>query len=95
MLALTILLFGLLIMLVMVVVLLLISNLAGLLSLVIPVMPMLMMIGSGMLSLIELLLFLGGPEDRRLAIKDLKYLGTTFIISGALWWISTHFLWQL
>lgn len=95
MLALTILLFGLLVMLIMIVVLLVASGLYSLLGLVIPVVPLLMTIGSFLLGMVELLLFLGGPDDRKLAKRDLTYLGTTFVISGALWWLSTHFLWHL
>lgn len=95
MLALSILLFGLLVMLIMVVVLLVASGLHSLLVLVVPVVPLLMMIGSFCLGSIELLLLLGGPNDRRLAKRDLAYLGTTFVLSGSLWWVSTHFLWRL
>ena len=95
MLALTILLFGTVVLLIMVVVLVTVFGLVSLLSLVVPVVPLLVMIGSALLGLIEMLLFFGGPEDRRLAKRELVYLGMTFAISGVLWWISTHFLWRL
>jgi len=70
-------------------------GLVSLLSLVVPLIPLLAMVGSVVLGLIDLLLFFGGPEDRRLAKRDLGYLAITFVVSGVLWWVSTHFLWRL
>lgn len=92
MLALTILLFGLLVTLIMVVVLLFVTHAFNLLSLVIPMVPLLLMIGSGLLGTIELLLLAGGPEDRKLAKRELKWLWSTFIISAVVWRVSAFFL---
>lgn len=95
MLALTILLFGLLVMLIMAVVLLLITHTMNLLGLVIPMVPLLLMIGSGLLGTIELILLFGTAEDKKLAKRELKWLWGTFLISGVLWQISTLFLWKV
>ena len=94
MLALTILLGGLVILLILTVVLLFVMGLASLLTVIIPLVPMLMMIGSGLLGLIELLLLFGGREDRRLAKRELKWLAGTFVISAALSVVSWMFLWR-
>jgi hypothetical protein len=95
MIILTFLLIVLAIMVVFVVVFFTATGLTNLLPLIIPTIPLLAMMGSGMLGLIDMLLFFGGPDDRRLARTELKYLGMTFVFSGALWWASTHFLWGL
>lgn len=93
--ALTILLLMLVVMLVTVIILFVWMGLTNLLSIVIPLVPLLAMMGSGMLCLIELLLFFGGPADRKLARTELVYLGMTFIVSGAMWWLTTHFMWHI
>ena len=31
---------------------------------------------------------------RRLAKKELNYLGLAFVLSLTLWWVSTQFLWK-
>jgi hypothetical protein len=95
MLVLTILLFGLLVMLALAVVLIVSSGLYSLLPIVIPVVPLLLMVGSGLLGLIELLLLFGGPEERRHAKRELVYLGATFAVSGLLLWVTTRLLWRL
>ena len=95
MLALTILLFGLVIFLVMATVLFIVFGMTNLLSLVVPVIPLLAMIGSGMLGFIELFLLFGKQDDRRLAKRELAYLGSTFVISAALWWVCSYFLLKL
>jgi hypothetical protein len=53
------------------------------------------MIGSGMLGFIELFLLFGNQDDRRLAKRELAYLGSTFVISAALWWVCSYFLIKL
>ena len=95
MLALTILLLGLLVMLIMVGVLLVVSGLYSLLGPVISLIPLLALVGSFSLGAIEILLFFGTPDDRRVAKRDLRYLGATFVISGLLFWVSTFLLGKL
>lgn len=95
MLALTMLLLGLVVVSIMVTVLFVWWGMTNLLTLVIPLIPLLAMVGSGMLGIIELLLFFGNSEDRKIAKTDLKYLGATFVISGILWWLITKFLLSL
>jgi hypothetical protein len=92
MLALTILLLGLLVMLIMVAVLLVFSGLYSLLAPVISLIPLLAMVGSFFLGAIEFILFFGTPDDRRIARRDLRYLGATFVVSGVLFWVSTLLL---
>jgi len=92
MIPLAILIFGLLIVLVISSVLLLISGMRPLLTWVIPAIPMLAMIGSGILILIEMLLFLGGKDDRRTAVRDLQLLIPTCMLSAVLWLISAFVL---
>jgi hypothetical protein len=95
MLALTILLFGLIVFLVMATVLFVVCRLTNLLALVVPVIPLLAMVGSALLGLIEMFLFFGKSEDRRLAKRELAYLGATFAISAILWWVCSYFLLKL
>lgn len=95
MLALTILLLGLLVMLVTVIVLFLVAGLGNLLPLVVPMIPLLVVIGSFLLGMADLLLLFGNADDRRIAKRDLTYLGITFVVSGALFWGSTFLLWNL
>jgi uncharacterized membrane protein HdeD (DUF308 family) len=92
MVALEILLIGLLVMLIMVGVLLLFSGLYSLLPPVIALVPLLALVGSFVLGAIELLLLFGASEDKRVAKRDLRYLGATFVISGVLFWLSTLLL---
>ena len=89
MLALTILLLGLLVMLIMVGVLLVFSGLTSLLAPLIALVPLLAIFGSFCLGAIELLLFLGTPDDKRIAKRDLRYLGATLVVSAILFWLST------
>lgn len=92
MLALTILLLGLLVMLIMVGILLVFSGLSSLLAPMISLIPLLALVGSFFLGVIEFLLFFGTPDDRRIAKRDLRYLGATFAVSGVLFWLSTLLL---
>jgi hypothetical protein len=92
MLALAILLGGLVVLLVLAVVLLIMTGYTSLLTLIIPLVPLLMMVGSGLLGLIEVLLLFGGKDDRRLAKRELKWLAGTFLVSAALWAVSSWFL---
>ena len=94
MLALTILLLGLVVVLIMVTVLMVVFHMANLLVLIIPLIPLLMMIGSGVLGLIELFLFLGSSDDRKIAKRDTKWLFATFVVSGVLLWVSSLLLWK-
>lgn len=71
------------------------TGLANLLPLVIPMVPLLAMIGSGLLGLIDMLLFFGGSDEKKLARTELTYLAVTFVFSGVLWWASTHLLWGI
>jgi hypothetical protein len=66
---------------------------AEMLGWILPWAPMLVMIGTFLLIMTELLLFFGGKEDRRTAWRDLGYLFPTFLVSGALWYLSQHYLW--
>ncbi len=95
MVVLTILLTLLVVMLIMVMVLFIATGLTSLLSLIIPAIPLLAMLGSFVLALIELLLFFGNKDDRRLAKRELGYLGATFVVSGVLLWASTYLLWRV
>ncbi|MCE5198939.1 MAG: hypothetical protein ABFD54_14425 [Armatimonadota bacterium] len=66
---------------------------AHILPTIVPLAPWLVAAGSVMLILTECLLFFGGKEDRRAALRDLGYLFPTFLISLGLWWLASHFLW--
>ena len=63
------------------------------LTAVAPMAPGLVMVGTLMLILTELLLFLGGKEDRRTAARDLPCMVLVLIVSGALWYVSQQLLW--
>ena len=60
---------------------------------IVPMAPGLVMLGTFLLILTELLLFLGGKEDRRAARRDLGYLFPTLIVSGILWYAAQKLLW--
>jgi hypothetical protein len=59
----------------------------------IPLAPGLVTLGCIFLILSELLLFFGNREDKKTAIKDLKFLFPTLIIFGFLWYLSQYLLW--
>jgi hypothetical protein len=59
----------------------------------VPLAPWLVMLGTLLLSLTELLLFLGNKEDRKTAVRDLGYLVPTCLLSAALWYGLQHYLW--
>ena len=63
------------------------------LTAVVPMVPGLVMVGTFLLILTELLLFLGGKEDRRTAARDLPYMLLVLAVSGALWYVSQQLLW--
>ncbi len=68
-------------------------GMGSLLASLLPLAPWLVMVGTFLLILTELLLFFGGKEDRRVALRDLSYLIPTCIISGGLWWVAQRFVW--
>lgn len=68
------------------------TNTADVLSWLVPFAPMLVTIGTFLIILTELLLFLGSKEDRKTAARDLAYLVPTFVVSLGLWWIAQRFL---
>jgi len=68
-------------------------GMSNILASLVPLAPWLVMVGTGLLILTELLLFLGGKEDRRAAWHDLAYLVPTCIVSGGLWFLTQRFLW--
>ena len=92
MIPLTILIFGLLIVLMISVILLIITGMIPLVMWVITAIPLIAAIGSGLLILIELPLFLGNKEDRRSAIRDLGLLVPTCILSALIWYSAAHVL---
>ncbi len=59
----------------------------------VPLAPWLVAVGTILLMLTELLLFLGGKDDRRAAWRDMKYLVPTCLVSGGLWYVAQKFLW--
>ena len=58
-----------------------------------PLVPWLVMVGTVLLILTELLLFFGNKEDRRSAWRDLSYLVPTCLVSGGLWLLAARFFW--
>lgn len=69
------------------------SGMASVLPSLVPLAPWLVMVGTILLILTELLLFFGSKEDRRAAARDLAYLIPTCIISGVLWYGLQYYLW--
>jgi len=63
------------------------------LTAIVPLVPGLVMVGTFLLILTELLLFCGGKEDRRAAKRDMPYLLLVLLVSGGLWLVSQHYLW--
>lgn len=68
-------------------------GLANILASLVPMAPWLVMVGTFLLILTELLLLFGGKEDRHAAFKDLSYLVPTCLVSGALWYVTQLYLW--
>lgn len=71
-------------------------SMAGLpkaLSCIVPMAPGLVMLGTFLLILTEMFLFLGGKEDRKAAKRDMAYLFPTLIVSGVLWYAAQKMLW--
>ena len=60
---------------------------------VVPWAPLVILIGTFMLMLVELLLIFGRKEDRRAVLHDLAYLFPTFLISGGLFYVAWYYLW--
>jgi hypothetical protein len=59
----------------------------------VPLAPWLVMVGTLLLSVTELLLFLGNKDDRKTAVRDLTYLVPTCLLSAALWYALQRYLW--
>lgn len=72
---------------------LMLMGMTQVLASLVPLGPWLVMVGTSLLILTELLMFLGGREDRRVALRDLGYMLPTLIVSGGLWYVAQHFLW--
>ena len=68
-------------------------GLTHILPTLVPLAPALVMVGTALLILTELLLFLGNKEDRKTALKDLMYMIPTFLITGGLWFLAKYYLW--
>ena len=58
-----------------------------------PLVPWLVMVGTLLIIVTELLLLFGGKEDRRAALRDLTYLIPTCLVSGGLWWFVQRLAW--
>jgi len=69
------------------------TGMGNVLASLVPLAPWLVMVGTILLILTELLLFLGDKQDRQDAWRDLSYLLPTLIISAALWYLAQWFLW--
>ena len=65
----------------------------NLLASLVPLAPWLVMVGTILLILAELPLFLGGKDDRRAAFRDLSYLVPTCLVSAGLWYLAQKFVW--
>jgi len=66
---------------------------AHLLTSLVPLAPWLVMVGTFLLILTELLLFLGDKDDRKTARRDLTYLLPILLVSAGLWYIAQYYLW--
>lgn len=69
------------------------AGLPKVLMCVVPMAPGLVMLGAFLLILTEMLLLIGGKEDRKIAKRDLGYLFPTLIVSGILWYAAQKLLW--
>ncbi|MGC8863328.1 MAG: hypothetical protein ACP5R5_11235 [Armatimonadota bacterium] len=68
-------------------------GMGNILTTLVPLAPWLVMVGTILLILTEMLLFFGGKEDRRAAWRDMKYLLPTCLVSAALWYVAQKLLW--
>lgn len=68
-------------------------GMGNLLASMLPLAPCLVTIGTLLLILTELLLFLGNKDDKRAAKRDLVYLIPTCLVSGIVWWAAQKFVW--
>lgn len=68
-------------------------GMGNILASLVPLAPWLVMVGTLLLIVTELLLFLGSKEDRRAAWRDLSYLVPTLLVSGGLWFLAQKYLW--
>ena len=59
----------------------------------VPLGPWLVMVGTALIILTDILLFFGNRDDRRAAARDLACLFPTLIISGGLWYLAQRYLW--
>ena len=80
-----------LVMLIGVVILVAMGNVQLLASLV-PLAPGLVMFGTFLLILTEILLFFGNKDDKHDARRDMSYLIPTFLISMMLYYVANHYL---
>ncbi len=69
------------------------AGMGSVLPSLVPLAPWLVMVGTFLLMLTELLLFFGSKDDRRAALRDLGYFVPTCIISGVLWYALQYYLW--
>lgn len=69
------------------------AGLPKVLTCIVPMAPGLVMLGTFLLILTEILLFMGGKEDRKIAKRDLGYLFPTLLVSGVLWYAAYRLLW--
>ena len=60
---------------------------------VVPWAPLVVVIGTFLLMLVELLLVFGRKEDRKAALHDFAYLFPTFLISGGFLYLAWYYLW--
>lgn len=70
-----------------------VSGLPKVLTCIVPMAPGLVMLGTFLLILTELLLLFGNKDDRKAAKRDLSYLFPTLIVSGVLWYAAYNLLW--
>jgi hypothetical protein len=68
-------------------------GMSNILPSLVPLAPWLVMVGTLLLSLTELLLFFGNKDDRKTAVRDLSYLVPTCLLSAALWYALQSYLW--
>lgn len=70
-----------------------VMGLPKVLTCIVPMAPGLVMLGTFLLILTELPLFLGGKDDKKAARRDLGYLFPTLIVSSVLWFAAYKLLW--
>ncbi len=69
------------------------AGMPKILTCVVPMAPGLVMLGTFLLILTEMLLLFGNKEDRRTAKRDLGYLFPTLLVSSVLWYAAYKLLW--